>query len=370
MDSYNSPLMHPISVIAERLGIPDDLLEPYGRHTAKIRLEVLERFPARRGKLVLITAITPTTSGEGKTVTTIGLTQGLVKRGHNAVAALREPSLGPLFGQKGGATGGGKASLAPLDKINLHFTGDFHAITAAHNLLAALLDTHLHFGNELGIDPKEILWPRAIDMNDRVVTSDRHRPGRPRQRARARDRVRDHGGVGDHGDPRARREPQRPPPAPRRHRRRLQLRGNAGARGGPEGGRPDDGAAQRRAAPQSGADDGGRACHRALRPVWQHRARHEQRPGPAHWPASVGLRDQRDRVCRRSGRREVLRSGDADVRARAVGGCCHRDAEGASRPGRVARRICASGLPEPEAPSRELETLGRARRRRAQPISR
>jgi len=161
--------MHPISVIAERLGIPEDLLEPYGRHTAKIRLEVLERFPKRRGKLVLITAITPTTSGEGKTVTTIGLTQGLVKRGHSAVAALREPSLGPVFGQKGGATGGGKASLAPLDKINLHFNGDFHAITAAHNLLAALLDTHLHFGNELGIDPKEILWPRAIDMNDRSL---------------------------------------------------------------------------------------------------------------------------------------------------------------------------------------------------------
>ena len=166
---YDPSLMHPISVIAERLGISEDLLEPYGRHTAKIRLEVLERFPQRRGKLVLITAITPTTSGEGKTVTTIGLTQGLVKRGHSAVAALREPSLGPVFGQKGGATGGGKASLAPLDKINLHFNGDFHAITAAHNLLAALLDTHLHFGNELGIDPKEILWPRAIDMNDRSL---------------------------------------------------------------------------------------------------------------------------------------------------------------------------------------------------------
>ena len=102
-------------------------------------------------------------------MTTIGLTQGLVKRGHNAVAALREPSLGPVFGQKGGATGGGKASLAPLDKINLHFNGDFHAITSAHNLLAALIDTHLHFGNELGLDPKEILWPRAMDMNDRAL---------------------------------------------------------------------------------------------------------------------------------------------------------------------------------------------------------
>jgi formate--tetrahydrofolate ligase len=161
--------VRPISEIAERLGLAPDLLEPYGRFTAKIRLETLERFPRRRGKLVLVTAITPTTSGEGKTVTTIGLTQGLVKRGHNAVAALREPSLGPVFGQKGGATGGGKASLAPLDKVNLHFNGDFHAITAAHNLLAALIDTHLHFGNELGLDPKEILWPRAIDMNDRSL---------------------------------------------------------------------------------------------------------------------------------------------------------------------------------------------------------
>src|SRR5687768_8919733 len=161
--------MLPICEVAHRPGIPDDLLEPYGRHTAKVRLELLERFPKRRGKLVLVTAITPTASGEGKTVTTIGLTQGLVKRGYTAVATLREPSLGPVFGQKGGATGGGKASLQPLDKINLHFNGDFHAITAAHNLLAALLDTHLHFGNELGIDTKEVWWPRAIDMNDRAL---------------------------------------------------------------------------------------------------------------------------------------------------------------------------------------------------------
>jgi formate--tetrahydrofolate ligase len=161
--------MRPISEIADSLGIPADLLEPYGRFTAKIRLDLLDRFPSRRGRLILVTAITPTTSGEGKTVTTIGLTQGLVKRGHSAVAALREPSLGPVFGQKGGATGGGKASLAPLDKINLHFNGDFHAITSAHNLLSALIDTHLHFGNELGIDSNEILWPRAMDMNDRAL---------------------------------------------------------------------------------------------------------------------------------------------------------------------------------------------------------
>jgi formate--tetrahydrofolate ligase len=161
--------MRPISEVAATLGLSEDLLEPYGRYTAKIRLETLDRFPDRRGKLILITAITPTTSGEGKTVNTIGLTQGLVKRGHKAVAALREPSLGPVFGQKGGATGGGRASLAPVDKINLHFNGDFHAITSAHNLLAALLDAHLHFGNELKLDPREILWPRAMDMNDRAL---------------------------------------------------------------------------------------------------------------------------------------------------------------------------------------------------------
>ena len=161
--------MQPITDIAARLGLTEDLLEPYGRYTAKIRLEALERFPARRGKLVLITAITPTTSGEGKTVNTIGLTQGLVTIGKQAVAALREPSLGPVFGMKGGATGGGQASLYPVDKINLHFNGDFHAITSAHNLLAALIDTHLHFGNDLRIDAKEILWPRCMDMNDRSL---------------------------------------------------------------------------------------------------------------------------------------------------------------------------------------------------------
>jgi formate--tetrahydrofolate ligase len=161
--------MRPIADIAKPLGLTDDLLEPYGRAIAKIRLDALHRFPKRRGKLILVTAITPTTSGEGKTVNTIGLTQGLVKLGLNAVAALREPSLGPVFGMKGGATGGGQASLEPIDKINLHFTGDFHAITSAHNLLAALLDTHLHFGNDLRIDPKEILWPRCMDMNDRAL---------------------------------------------------------------------------------------------------------------------------------------------------------------------------------------------------------
>ncbi len=159
----------PIALIGDKLGIPEHLIEPYGRYSAKVRLELLDEFPTTRGKLILVTAITPTTSGEGKTVTTIGLTQGLTRLGHTAVAALREPSLGPVFGQKGGATGGGRASLEPVDRINLHFNGDFHAITSAHNLLAALVDTHLHFGNALGIDPNQILWPRAIDLSDRAL---------------------------------------------------------------------------------------------------------------------------------------------------------------------------------------------------------
>ena len=217
--------MRPITEIAATLGLPEDLLEPYGRYTAKIRLETLDRFPTRRGKLVLVTAITPTTSGEGKTVKTIGLTQGLVKRGHKAVAALREPSLGPVFGQKGGATGGGKASLAPVDKINLHFNGDFHAITSAHNLLAALIDAHLHFGNELRLDPREILWPRAMDMNDRalrqIVTGLGGRDGGPARETgfviTAASEIMAILALAE--------KPRRPAPPAGRDRRRLQYRG-------------------------------------------------------------------------------------------------------------------------------------------------
>jgi formate--tetrahydrofolate ligase len=157
-------------------------------------------------------------------VNTIGLTQGLVKLGHNAVAALREPSLGPVFGMKGGATGGGKASVEPLDKINLHFNGDFHAITAAHNLLAALIDTHLHFGNDLRLDPKEILWPRAMDMNDRALRRLATGLG-GRDSGPARETgLRHHRRVRDHGDPDARREPRRPAAPPVADRRGLQLR--------------------------------------------------------------------------------------------------------------------------------------------------
>ena len=159
-----------ISEIAAAAGIGEAYVEPYGRHKAKISLDLLrEKAAAPDGKLILVTAITPTPAGEGKTTTSIGLTDALRRCGKNALAALREPSLGPVFGIKGGATGGGYAQIVPMEEINLHFTGDFHAIGAANNLLAALLDNHIQQGNALGIDPKQITWKRCVDMNDRQL---------------------------------------------------------------------------------------------------------------------------------------------------------------------------------------------------------
>jgi formate--tetrahydrofolate ligase len=158
----------PIPQIAQQLGIADRHLVPYGSDKAKVHLAALssDRPP---GKLVLVTAITPTSAGEGKTTTSIGLAQGLAQIGEKVCLALREPSLGPVFGVKGGATGGGKAVLTPAEDINLHFTGDFHAITSAHNLLAAMLDNHLQQGNELGLEARSIAWRRVLDMNDRAL---------------------------------------------------------------------------------------------------------------------------------------------------------------------------------------------------------
>jgi formate--tetrahydrofolate ligase len=162
--------MKTIAEIAARLGIPDDDVSPYGRYFGKVRADLVDRLAApRRGKLILVTAVTPTTHGEGKTVTTIGLAQALERIGKLAVATLRQPSLGPVFGQKGGATGGGKSQVVPHDKINYHFTGDFHAVSAAQNMLAALIDSHLYHGNLLDLDPLTIDWPRALDVNDRSL---------------------------------------------------------------------------------------------------------------------------------------------------------------------------------------------------------
>ena len=159
-----------INVIADRLGISDDYVENYGKFKAKIDYNILrEKAGQPDGKLILVTAITPTPAGEGKTTTSVGLTDGLNRIGKKAVAALREPSLGPVFGIKGGAAGGGYAQVVPMEDINLHFTGDMHAIGAANNLLAAMLDNHIQQGNALGIDPKKITWKRCVDMNDRQL---------------------------------------------------------------------------------------------------------------------------------------------------------------------------------------------------------
>lgn len=163
-------VMEPISKIAEKLDIHPEELEQYGHYKAKISLDVLKRLEKKpNGKLVLVTAITPTPAGEGKSTTSIGLVQALNKIGKKAIVALREPSLGPVFGIKGGAAGGGYAQVVPMDDINLHFTGDMHAITAANNLLSAMIDNHIHQGNELRIDARQISWRRVMDMNDRAL---------------------------------------------------------------------------------------------------------------------------------------------------------------------------------------------------------
>ncbi len=160
----------PIWDIGARLGIPAEHLEPYGNDKAKISAEFIRSLADRPdGKLVLVTAISPTPAGEGKTTTTVGLGDGLNRIGKRAAMCLREPSLGPCFGMKGGAAGGGYAQVVPMEDINLHFTGDFHAITSAHNLLAALIDNHIYWGNSENLDARRISWRRVMDMNDRAL---------------------------------------------------------------------------------------------------------------------------------------------------------------------------------------------------------
>lgn len=163
-----SCVMKPIGEIAERAGIDEKYIEQYGRYKAKIDLSIMDE-PKPEGKLILVTAITPTPAGEGKTTTTIGLADGMARIGKSVCCALREPSLGPVFGIKGGAAGGGYAQVVPMEDINLHFTGDFHAIGAANNLLAAMIDNHIHQGNALNIDVRRITWKRCVDMNDRQL---------------------------------------------------------------------------------------------------------------------------------------------------------------------------------------------------------
>jgi formate--tetrahydrofolate ligase len=162
--------MKPIMEIGKKLGIPHEDLIPYGHTKAKVHLDYIDKLSSKKnGKLILVTAINPTPAGEGKTTTTVGLGDGLNAIGKKAMVALREPSLGPCFGMKGGAAGGGYAQIVPMEDINLHFTGDFHAITSAHNLLSAMIDNHIYWGNELGIDTRRVAWRRVMDMNDRAL---------------------------------------------------------------------------------------------------------------------------------------------------------------------------------------------------------
>ena len=161
--------MEPITAIAEKAGIPDEYLEQYGKYKAKIDYNFLKKSQNKDGKLILVTAINPTPAGEGKTTTTVGLADAMQRLNKKVMVALREPSLGPVFGIKGGAAGGGYGQVVPMEDINLHFTGDFHAIGAANNLLAALIDNHIYQGNELNIDPRKIVWKRCVDMNDRQL---------------------------------------------------------------------------------------------------------------------------------------------------------------------------------------------------------
>ena len=157
--------MQPIKDILSKVGVPDEnfAFSPMGRHIAKINLEYLNTLKKESGKLILVTAITPTPAGEGKTTTSVGLNDGLNKIGKKSIVCLREPSLGPSFGMKGGAAGGGYAQVVPMEQINLHFTGDFHAITSAHNLLSALIDNHIYWGNKLNIDVRRVVWRRVMD---------------------------------------------------------------------------------------------------------------------------------------------------------------------------------------------------------------
>ena len=212
----------PIQEIGAKLDIPAEHLLPYGHDKAKVSAEFIKAQAGKPdGKLILVTAINPTPAGEGKTTTTVGLGDGLNAIGKKAVVCIREASLGPCFGMKGGAAGGGYAQVVPMEEMNLHFTGDFHAITSAHNLLSAMLDNHIHHGNDLGIDVRRVPWRRVLDMNDRALRQIVPEPRGPRQRLPARERVRHHRRLRGHGDPLPRDRPRRPREAPRRHHRRL-----------------------------------------------------------------------------------------------------------------------------------------------------
>ena len=292
----------------QNAGILPEELEQSGQYRGKVRLSILDRLASRpNAKLVIVTAITPTKAGEGKTTTSVALTMGLGKIGKKVMLCLREPSMGPVFGVKGGGTGGGYSQIGPMEDINLHFNGDFHAVTAAHNLLAAALDASIFNGNPLRIDPSTVIWPRTLDMNDREL----------------RYTVVGLGGK-THGVPRESQfiitaasevmavfalveQPVRSPPPPRPHRRGAHVRRRAGDGGDAEGGRRDDRRHEGRDQAEHRADARGAAGARARRSVRQHRARRELDRRRSHRAQVRRLRRHRGGLCQRPRLPEVLR---------------------------------------------------------------
>ena len=266
--------MRPIADVAAEAGIEPDELELYGRYKAKVDLSILDRLAdVPDAKLVNVTAITPTPPGEGKTTTSVSLAQGLGKIGRRAILALREPSLGPVFGVKGGAAGGGYAQVVPMEDINLHFTGDMHAITAANNLLSALVDAHRFHRHEPEI--ATVTWRRAIDVTDRQLRNIVGGLGGAKNGIPAESGLRHHGRERGDGDPRARDRPRRPAPQARCDHRRLHARRRPGHGRGGQGGRRHGGAAEGRDQAEHRADARGPALLHARGPVREHRARQQ-----------------------------------------------------------------------------------------------
>ena len=298
----------PIQEIGAKIGIPTEHLLPYGHDKAKVSADfIASKRGSKDGKLILVTAINPTPAGEGKTTTTVGLGDGLNRIGKKAIVCIREASLGPNFGVKGGAAGGGYAQVVPMEDINLHFTGDFHAITSAHNLLSALIDNHIYWGNEQGIDIRRIAWRRVMDMNDRALREIIVLARRRRQRLSARGRLRHHRRLGGDGDPLPGHRSQGPGKAARRHHRRLPPRQDPGLCPRHQGRRRHGRAAQGRDAAQPGADAGEQPGLRAWRPVRQHRPWLQLGGRHHHGAEACRLCRDRSRLRRRSRGGEILR---------------------------------------------------------------
>ena len=369
----------PVGEIGAKLDIPNEHLFPYGHDKAKIGFDYLDSLADRPdGKLILVTAITPTPAGEGKTTTTVGLGDGLNRIGKRTAICLREPSLGPCFGIKGGAAGGGYAQVVPMESINLHFTGDFHAIGAAHNLLSAMVDNHIHWGNALGIDVRRATWGRVVDMNDRALRNVVDRPRRGRERVPAPVGLRHHGRVRGDGDllPRGRARGPRAPARQRRGRADPRARGPLLARA--RGGRRDDRALEGRAHAEPRPDPGEQPRVHPRRAVREHRPRLQLRDGDEGGAQARRLRGDRGRVRGGPRGREVLRHQVPE--GGLASGCCGggrdhpgpQDARrGRDRRPRLRERGCGSRRTRQlGAPPRQHRPFRRAGRRRHQPLHR